>query len=138
VGKTAKLRLPPVTAVHIIGNMTFDDLADFISNQMRMSHVYQPVMLRELLRTGSTPERNIAIAILQRDERQIEYCEKVTRDMVGRVLRRHGLVERDRKSRNCRLKGFDSLTHDQIAHLSNLCDEKIEAFLKKLEVADKK
>jgi hypothetical protein len=30
----------------------FDELSDFISQKMRMSHIYQPAMLMELLRRG--------------------------------------------------------------------------------------
>jgi hypothetical protein len=32
--------------------MTYDQLVDFIHNRMRMSHVYQPVMLAALLAHG--------------------------------------------------------------------------------------
>jgi ATP adenylyltransferase len=32
----------------------FDDLNDFIRNKMRMSHIYQPVMLMELLKRGGS------------------------------------------------------------------------------------
>jgi hypothetical protein len=38
--------------------MNYSDFKDFIENRMRMSHVYQPVMLMTLLRGGgkaSTP-----------------------------------------------------------------------------------
>jgi hypothetical protein len=31
---------------------SFKRLRDFIQNQMRMSHVYQPAMIRELLKGG--------------------------------------------------------------------------------------
>jgi ATP adenylyltransferase len=32
--------------------MTYERLADFVQNRMRISHVYQPVMLMALLRGG--------------------------------------------------------------------------------------
>jgi ATP adenylyltransferase len=70
--------------------MNYSDLKDFITNKMRMSHIYQPVMLLTLLRAdGECSEENIARAILAHDQSQIEYYEKITRDMVGRVLRSH-------------------------------------------------
>lgn len=50
----------------------------------------------------------LAKAILSRDESQIEYYAKITRDMVGRVLRSHGIVAKD--GRAFRLLGFDLLT----------------------------
>jgi hypothetical protein len=54
--------------------MTYEQLLDFVQNRMRMSHVYQPVMLMTLLRRGgSSSISNIARSILTHDESQIEY-----------------------------------------------------------------
>lgn len=65
--------------------MEYADLADFIRRRMRMSHVYQPVMLAALLREGgSLPVEEIAKAILLHDESQVEYYEKITNNMVAR------------------------------------------------------
>ncbi|MCA1716176.1 MAG: hypothetical protein LC781_04700 [Actinobacteria bacterium] len=63
---------------------SYEQLADFVDNRMRMSHVYQPVMLMTLLREGgkrSTEE--LAKAILAHDESQVEFYENVTKNMVG-------------------------------------------------------
>jgi ATP adenylyltransferase len=49
--------------------MTYEQLVDFVQNRMKMSHVYQPVMLMTLLRGGgrsSTGE--IARSIFAHDE----------------------------------------------------------------------
>jgi hypothetical protein len=32
---------------------------------------------------------------LARDESQLEYCEKITKDMPGKVLSKHSIAERD-------------------------------------------
>ena len=65
----------------------FSMLSGFIQRTMRMSHIYQPVMLMELLnRGGSASRREIAAALLDRDESQLEYYEHVTTNMVGKVL----------------------------------------------------
>ena len=34
--------------------MDFEDLIDFIDNRMKMSHIYQPLMLRILVEAGGT------------------------------------------------------------------------------------
>ena len=76
--------------------MSYEQLVDFVQYRMRISHVYQPVMMLALLRGGgraSTTE--IARSILEHDESQVEYYEKVTKNMVGRVLRTHQVAERD-------------------------------------------
>jgi ATP adenylyltransferase len=68
--------------------MTYERLADFVQKRMRMSHVYQPLMLMALLRGGCRrSSAEIAKSILAHDESQVEYYEKVTNNMVGRVLR---------------------------------------------------
>jgi ATP adenylyltransferase len=50
---------------------TFTDLADFITNRMRMSHVYQPAMLIALLRSGGVATiQTIAREFLAEDRSQ--------------------------------------------------------------------
>ena len=85
-----------------------------------MSHVYQPVMLMTLLREGgkrSTEE--LAKAILAHDESQVEYYENVTKNMVGRVLRSHGIVEKEGGS--YALVGYENPDIEQVEHLIELC-----------------
>ena len=66
---------------------TFNQLQKFISEDMRMSQVYQPVMLIELLKNGSeVTVTQIAQAILNKDPTQIEYFTEIVKNMVGRVL----------------------------------------------------
>lgn len=72
---------------------SFAHLRDFIQKQMRMSHIYQPVMIKELLtHGGATAIRDIAAAFLDRDESQLEYYEQITKNMQGKVLTQHGIV----------------------------------------------
>ncbi len=107
--------------------MTYEQLVDFVQNRMRMSHVYQPVMLMALLQGGgksSTAE--IARSILAHDESQIEYYEDVTKNMVGRVLRRHGIVEREDGGYS--LIGYEDLDAEQIENLIELCELKLDEY----------
>jgi len=54
--------------------MTFNQLSHFIAQQMRMPHIYQPVMLMTLLeRVRSCSEEDVARAILKHDQSQVEY-----------------------------------------------------------------
>ena len=106
------------------------NLSDFIQNKMRMSHIYQLVMLMELLkRRGNASRREIASALLQRDESQLEYYERIVTNMVGRVLINRKIVSKERDLYS--LNGFDELTASQIEHLVGLCDDKLNAYLKK-------
>ena len=95
----------------------FNELSNFISKNMRMSHIYQPVMLIELLRRGGKASANeIAKAILLHDPSQIEYYRQITHNMVGRVLtRNHGITSRDKEL--YALNGFANLSREETSRL---------------------
>jgi ATP adenylyltransferase len=76
--------------------MHFEDLVQFIERDMRMAHVYQPVMLRALLDgRGRATREDIARALLNEDRSQLDYYSEITRNMVGRVLTNRQVVKRD-------------------------------------------
>lgn len=108
--------------------MTYRELKDFIQNRMRMSHIYQPVMLMTLLnKEGECHQREIAQSLLMFDQSQVEYYERITNNMVGRVLRSHGIVEKQDKK--YKLKGYKNLTEEQINNLAKLCEEKLDEYI---------
>ena len=54
--------------------MTFSDLKDFLINRMRMSHIYQPVMLMTLLKNGGVVSvESLAKDLLINDQNQMGY-----------------------------------------------------------------
>src|SRR5215207_10079044 len=111
--------------------VSFESLRDFISTRMRMSHIYQPVMIRELLtRGGKASIRNIAAAFLARDASQLEYYEQITKDMPGKVLSKHGVVARDGKDYRLTIDPT-SLSSDERKELIELCDGAIRVYLQK-------
>ena len=110
--------------------MSYEILFDFIDKKMRMSHIYQPVMLMALLsKGGKCHEREIASELLARDESQIEYYTQITNNMVGRVLRDHQIVERDRATKTYTLLGYETLSAEQKSALTNLCQKRLDAFI---------
>lgn len=111
---------------------TFQKLETFVRDQMRMSHIYQPVMLIELLKHGGKAStRDIAKALLSRDESQIEYYQEITKNMVGKVLTKNrGLTERS-DDNQYRLKGFDELSSAEIDTLKTLCRQKVDEYVEK-------
>ena len=81
---------------------TYERLREYIAKRMRMSHVYQPLMLMELLgRRSPAPAQDVARRILGEDVTQIDdYTERVKR-MVGKVhLQRHHPLQ-PRRLRPC-------------------------------------
>jgi ATP adenylyltransferase len=110
---------------------SFDHLQDFIRKRMRMSHIYQPVMIKELLANGGKSSiRNIAAAFLARDASQLEYYEQITKDMPGKVLAKHGIVHRDGKDYRLSIDP-SSLSSEERDELVRLCDEAISTYLQK-------
>ena len=107
----------------------FEDLSDFIRNQMRMAHIYQPAMLVELLQNGGQASvTEIAKALLSRDVSQIEYYEQITKNMVGRVLTKNrGITDKDGNTYS--IKGFEELGSEEVEILINLCIGKIDEYV---------
>ena len=96
-----------------------------------MAHIYQPVMIRELLQNGGKASiRNIAAAFLSRDESQLEYYGQITKDMPGKVLGKHGVVERDGDEYRLTIDP-SSLSSEGRDELVRVCDEAISAYLQK-------
>jgi len=97
---------------------------------MRMSHIYQPVMIKALLSNGGRmTTRQIAREILIYDISQIEYYENVVNNMVGIVLRKRGVVERNKETYE--LVEFENLSDDLKAKIIEECDVKINEFIQK-------
>ena len=112
--------------------MTYEELAQFIDHEMRMSHIYQPVMIIELLSNqGVLKDTDVAKALLSRDQSQIEYYTTITNNMVGRVLRNRSVVSRDRKTREFTLLGLEDLNEDQISDLKDRCMRRLDEYLEK-------
>lgn len=109
----------------------FDQLSDFLLNKMRMSHIYQPVMLMELLdEEGSTSVNEIAKALLGYDTSQVEYYEHITKNMVGKVLTKNrGITQKDKNQYS--LIGYEELSEKEKNQLRQICESKINEFLSK-------
>jgi ATP adenylyltransferase len=105
-------------------------LKQFIEKKMSMSHIYQPVMIKVLLENGGVADKmNVAKTILSYDFSQVEYYEGITNNMVGRVLRKNGVVIWDKNI--YKLIDHENLSPDEIEELIGLCDLKINEYIGK-------
>jgi diadenosine tetraphosphate (Ap4A) HIT family hydrolase len=107
----------------------FKQLKRFINEEMSMSHIYQPLMLIELLKEmdGKASVKDIAQAILNKDPTQIEYFSQVVKNMVGRVLtKNHEIATKDKDVYS--LIGSEDLTNKEAEELIELCEQKIAEF----------
>ena len=93
-----------------------------------MAHIYQPVMLMELLKgSGKSKVKQIAKKFLQHDLSQIEYYEQITKSMPGKVLKSHGWVEKE--GEEYQLTDFDKLSDSEVKELIDLCQVKLKKYL---------
>lgn len=114
---------------------TYEKLTDFITQSMSMAHIYQPVMLIELLKKGGTATtKEIAQAILNRDPSQIEYYSKVVTAMPGKVLTKNRNITEKIKGGYV-LPNASELTSYQIEELVTLCERKIQEYERKRDGA---
>ena len=105
----------------------YDRLAKYINRRMRMSHIYQPLMLMELLgRSCPAPAEDIVRRILGEDSSQIEYYTERVKRMVGRVLTSNGITSHAGGVYS--LIGADDLSERERNALLQLCREKLDAF----------
>ncbi|SFR35840.1 Diadenosine tetraphosphate (Ap4A) hydrolase [Robiginitalea myxolifaciens] len=105
-------------------------LKEYIEANMSMSHIYQPVMIKTLILNGGIAhKKDIAKSILSYDESQIEYYQAITNNMVGRILRKNGIVTK--KKDDYRLIDFDLLSENELGELVQLCDQKIDQYVDK-------
>lgn len=110
------------------------DLEDFILKRMRMSHIYQPVMIKTLLQMGGQASvEDIAKSLLTYDQSQIEYYTLRTKLMVGKVLTQNGIVEPVSNGRT--IAGYallcGKLSEGQRASLIDACDNAIAGYVSK-------
>ena len=102
-------------------------LKNFIQEQMRLSHVYQPVMIKTLLgNAGRATIREVASAFLAHDESQIEYYEQIAEQMPGKELKNHGILERQGQHYALSPE-FAGLSDADRKELIALCDAAVEA-----------
>jgi ATP adenylyltransferase len=109
--------------------MTFEKLVDFIENKMKLSHIYQPLLIKSLVESGGTATiRQLANQFLSQDESQLQYYEKRIKEMPLRVLRRHEVVLKDGDLVSLKVR---KLTFKQKAQIKMLCEKKLQEFVVK-------
>lgn len=107
--------------------MLVDRLAEWIEEKMRMSHVYQPLLIRTLAESGGAATiKHLARSFAAADEAQVAFYEKRIRAMPLRVLRRHGIVVVDGDV--VRL-AVDDMHFEGLVRVVGACNTRIADFL---------
>ena len=118
--------------------MKFKELKNYLTKQMRMSHVYQPVMIRNLIKNkGKASSEKIAKDLLVFDVSQVEYYQERTKIMVGKVLTKNKVTTKEGDAYS--LNDFESLSADEQKELikgSIAAAEHVAIMLSKYETAE--
>lgn len=110
--------------------MDFEDLKSYLLHRMKMSHIYQPVMIKAIVESNEpVAAKTIAQRFLEMDQSQIEYYEVITKQMPGVVLKNNGVVSRTPDGYILRLN--EPLTVDQRSELVRICEQKIADYIDK-------
>jgi hypothetical protein len=108
----------------------YSKLKNYISKKMSMSHIYQPLMLIELIKgNGKASGNNIAKSFLSYDETQIDYYKKITTLMPFKYLSKH-LNEINKSKDSYSFEDFD-LEESQKDELIKMCQNKLDSYIKK-------
>ena len=109
---------------------TFTTLMNFILKKMKMSHIYQPLMLMELIKgNGKSTGRKIARTFLNYDETQIDYYKHIVKVMPFHYLSKHiKNIKRHRYKDDFYYEGFDLNVREK-KKLIELCRSKLKEYI---------
>ena len=112
--------------------MEFQELKEFIENKMRMSHIYQPLLIMTLLENDNAATlRQLAIEFVGRDEVQIDEYKKRIKNMPVKVLKKHEIIQQSGQLVELNIK---SLSLKERSELKLLCEQKIQEFIMKRNI----
>jgi hypothetical protein len=107
--------------------LSFEELRDFITSRMRLSHIYQPLLIKTLVESGGVATvRQLAGSFLAHDESQIQYYENTLKKMPIKVLTNHRILKRDGELVTLEVK---KLTLEQKAEIKKLCEQRMQEYV---------
>lgn len=110
------------------------NLKTYIQEDMRMSHIYQPVMIWTLLNHGGRASiQDIAKEIAGYDQAMLEYYEERVKSMVGKVLTKNKIAARPKDNKQVfeLVAEFDMAEIDE---LKQICEAKISEYIEKRQI----
>ncbi|HCC34010.1 MAG TPA: HIT family hydrolase [Clostridiales bacterium] len=94
---------------------------------MRLSHVYQPLLIRSLVAAGGMATlRQLAMSLLVEDESQIVFYENRIKQMPLPVLKKHKVVT---QAGDLITLATGPLTFEQRSRVRLLCEQRLQTFL---------
>ena len=107
--------------------LSFEELREFVVSKMKLSHIYQPLLIKALIESGGVSTvRQLAITFLSHDESQIRYYEDTLKKMPIKVLSNHGILRREGELVTL---GVKRMTLEQQAEIKKLCEQKMQEYI---------
>jgi len=110
-----------------------EDLRAFIRTEMKMSDIYQPVIIKYmLLKNSPVSKRELAIQLLENDSSQVRYYERILMRWPKTTLEKHNFFRYD-KSTHQFIITFPINKNDEllVRDILQLCEDKINTWNKK-------
>lgn len=115
--------------VEVTSMATVNELCEFIESKMRLSHIYQPLLIRALVDAGgSATLRQLAQVFVCQDESQLRYYQDRIKKMPVSVLKRHDIIEAEGDL--IKLK-VSSLALEDQARIRYLCEKRLQEYVQK-------
>ena len=111
--------------------MDYSSLENFICTEMKMTHIYQPLMIKTLLQSwdNRATAEQIARSFLNGEMSQIQHYKRVVGRWPRTTLTRHNIVSYDNGIYTLLLDGH--ITADQRHKLISMCDLRLQEFVDK-------
>ena len=112
--------------------MTFEELLKFVESELRMSHVYQPLLIGFLVESGGAATvRQLAQEFALADEASVLHYEKRIKEMPVPVLANRGVILKRAELIELQV---DKLTYVQSSKIRAACEKRIADFLEKRDI----
>ena len=113
--------------------MDYEAMVEFLRHTMKMTAVYQPILIRTLVESGGeATDRDVARAFLGEDKRQLDYYVRIAKRWPRQVLEDHGVVTY-RKGAKGRPGVFalclEGATEEQRRRIAEICNLRLEEYI---------
>ena len=111
--------------------MNYETLSNFIRKEMKMTHIYQPIMIKTILKSGDNRATTdeIAGAFLNQDVSQLNYYKKIVKRWPHKTLKKRDVVRYHKDT--YRLKLDAELSDVDRDRLIEQCDLRLSEFIDK-------
>lgn len=115
------------------GALDYEEMARFVRHTMKMTSVYQPIVIRALVESGGeATDSDIARAFMGEDKRRLEYYAGIARRWPRKVLEKHGVVTYRKGAKGKEgvfVLDLEGATEGQRRRIAELCNLRLEEYI---------